>query len=487
MNLELVSSKKDVYPDEKQLESEYSINYIPWSLRFFCSKIFVGEKVDVKIASIGQCIIQAARPRAVLAPLQIGIAIQMHHHFRSRFLIDTLHKFGFSSSYAEVQKFERNAAVLQGCDLKHLLNDNSQILCAADNVDHNVRTLDGNNTFHGMGMIASIKLPSKNSTKILRRTVTNQEILKASSINIVNYREAKDIVNILTFKQLDKTIFCVNSTDLLWKLSWYFNNPIPSWSGCMQLSYDKQAPVKFSKSTVAFLPIIDLSPSNMSCILSTLAFLSDLAKSSNKPCIVTFDQPLYWKASKIIHESTEPYIKAIVLMLGGFHTTMNFLGCIGVIMEKSGISSILEQVYGENAVIHMLTGKAYSRAVRGHFIVDAALNTVNCKQVLADDTKKDILQNLDDLYNQFLAGSIGVDELHKNENIQDLKQRMDQTKKQLSNESKTAELWFNYQSMVDILRNFIRSERIADWKLHLDVLRQSLPIFAASGNSYLIF
>ena len=42
---------------------------------------------------------------------------------------------------------------------------------------------------------------------------------------------------------------------------------------------------------------------------------------------------------------------------------MNLLGCIAYIMAKSGLSDILETIYGTNAVVHMLTGKAYSRAI----------------------------------------------------------------------------------------------------------------------------
>ena len=33
-------------------------------------------------------------------------------------------------------------------------------------------------------------------------------------------------------------------------------------------------------------------------------------------------------------------------------------------------------IYASNAVVHMLTGKAIARAVRGHFIIDAALNAM---------------------------------------------------------------------------------------------------------------
>ena len=52
----------------------------------------MGKDVDLKRASIGQAIMQAARPRVLLAPLQIGLGLQLHHHFASRLLIESLHR-----------------------------------------------------------------------------------------------------------------------------------------------------------------------------------------------------------------------------------------------------------------------------------------------------------------------------------------------------------------------------------------------------------
>ena len=43
-------------------------------------------------------------------------------------------------------------------------------------------------------------------------------------------------------------------------------------------------------------------------------------------------------------------------------------------MAGLGLQELLELVYAKNAVIHMLSGKAVSRAIRGHFLVDGALN-----------------------------------------------------------------------------------------------------------------
>ena len=52
----------------------------------------------MKIASIGQTIMQAARPRVLLAPWQFRLGVQMNHHFACCFLVDSLHHHGFCCS-----------------------------------------------------------------------------------------------------------------------------------------------------------------------------------------------------------------------------------------------------------------------------------------------------------------------------------------------------------------------------------------------------
>ena len=42
-------------------------------------------------------------------------------------------------------------------------------------------------------------------------------------------------------------------------------------------------------------------------------------------------------------------------------------------MKGSGLQEALETIYGPNAVNHIMTGKAVSRALRGHFLVESAL------------------------------------------------------------------------------------------------------------------
>ena len=52
---------------------------------------------------------------------------------------------------------------------------------------------------------------------------------------------------------------------------------------------------------------------------------------------------------------------------------MHFLGAIGDIMAGSGLSDALETCYGPITITHLMTGKAYSKAIRGHFLSESDL------------------------------------------------------------------------------------------------------------------
>ena len=138
-----VEETKEVYPDSSTMTStDEAMSFLPESLKLLLQKLAVGKDADKKIASLGQAIMQCIRPRVLIAPLQIGLGVQMHHHFGSKFLINSLYAHGFCSSYKEVQKFERSAAVTQGTDIPNY-TEGQFIQYVADNVDHNIRTIDG--------------------------------------------------------------------------------------------------------------------------------------------------------------------------------------------------------------------------------------------------------------------------------------------------------------------------------------------------------
>ena len=55
---------------------------------------------------------------------------------------------------------------------------------------------------------------------------------------------------------------------------------------------------------------------------------------------------------------------------------MSFLGAIGHLMGGSGLRELLEVIYADTAVSHILTGKAISRAIHGHILIEAMLYAI---------------------------------------------------------------------------------------------------------------
>ena len=78
-------------------------------------------------------------------------------------------------------------------------------------------------------------------------------------------------------------------------------------------------------------------------------------------------QLLFWKASKIKDEvpDTSP-VRDVVLLFGSFHTFVNLLGAIVPLVNGCGLFEI---ICGDNAVVHMMSGKAIQHAYGGHLLV----------------------------------------------------------------------------------------------------------------------
>ena len=233
-------------------------------------------------------------------------------------------------------------------------------------------------------------------------------------------------------------------------------------------------------------------------------FISEHARRYNVQPIITFDQPLWWKAFLIT--ATEPAnsdLKDIVLCLGGFHTEMSFLGCIGHLMGGSGLQELFELIYAPNAVIHMLAGKAIARAVRAHLFIESALNALlfsdamninvfstsendheSSLEVIATNlcSKNSDLQEAFVLYENLMNNSVSVHQVCQSEIIQKLKKILE-TKVCSLQSSRTASLWLQYLKTIDILRNFIRAQRTGNWELLLQTLSDMLPYLAASGHN----
>ena len=186
----------------------------------------------------------------------------------------------------------------------------------------------------------------------------------------------------------------------------------------------------------------------------------------------TFDRQLYIKAYEIVSsEKMNAFVR-----LGGFHQLMSVLGSIGKVMEASGLRSALETVYSPVIVGQMFTGKAYSRAVRGHILCASAVQSLILEEFWSTLGAVDRLE-LQKYYESDDPSTFANEELAIK-----LATWME-TKCKLSQSSRTSPFWLNYVKYVHLVQEFIRAERVHDWNLHVLVTKSMLNLFAATGHN----
>ena len=116
-------------------------------------------------------------------------------------------------------------------------------------------------------------------------------------------------------------------------------------------------------------------------------------------------------------------VSDFVIRLGGMHTLMSFLPSICPIMEESSnLKEALEICYAENIVLHIFSGKAVSRALRAHQLVDLELNTV-LLETKADENGDISLpdtEELGNLYDDLVSNQLTADDVCSQPILSDL-------------------------------------------------------------------
>ena len=99
----------------------------------------------------------------------------------------------------------------------------------ADNVNHNVSTLDGANTFHGMGIIAVTSPGRKQSRPVPRIKKTAEELAFQSKIKIHYYRPEIRAFQQLKYEKLSTTMTSDDTwkVDFIWQIVWPLRSPRP--------------------------------------------------------------------------------------------------------------------------------------------------------------------------------------------------------------------------------------------------------------------
>ena len=95
----------------------------------------------MKQLDIGQCITQCSRPRSIVCPVVFGLGVQLEKSFGSKWLVNHLHRLGYSISYDEVVRYKQSA--INCTPSTPEIENGSFRQWVADNVDHNLVTLTG--------------------------------------------------------------------------------------------------------------------------------------------------------------------------------------------------------------------------------------------------------------------------------------------------------------------------------------------------------
>ena len=118
--------------------------WVPDSLLMFM-EFLVPTKLEQ--LSLSQCIMQAARPRTVIAPISFGVALNIERSTGCKQLLTHFSRLGFSISADEVIRSKQSAIANLEKDDDQGESDRFK-QWVADNVDHNIATLTGRDTFH---------------------------------------------------------------------------------------------------------------------------------------------------------------------------------------------------------------------------------------------------------------------------------------------------------------------------------------------------
>ena len=204
--------------------------------------------------------------------------------------------------------------------------------------------------------------------------------LKAAEVKSLQYLPNKTLgladVKFIPIGDLHQGPSRLHPGDIGWMAGWAIKNKTmfehPNWNGFMKSLHQPQGK---EKSLIEFKPIINGDPNEYSTIYT---LLMECLCHTQCPAVITFDLPIWLKATQIVLQSNLP----IITRLGGFHLLKSFLGSIGVIMADSGLQELIQLVYpGSSTAEYILSGGAYAKAIRFHLLASAAMTKFLVKDI----------------------------------------------------------------------------------------------------------
>ena len=239
---------------------------------------------------------------------------------------------------------------------------------------------------------------------------------------------------------------------------------IPSWTGFNSV-LRKDIPV--SKGLVGYLDCLDAPATDNATtyhLLCRSLMIKEKLGLSSMICV--YDQAMFPKAIKIQFKEKEKF-KSLVLMMGGFHTLMMFLGFIGTHFKDAGLQDILIQggVLAGGSAERVMTGSMYN-----HFVRMCRLMYEAFTRMLITKMERNI-ESIEEVYGMLPSDWNNESCYHEFVNSDETKKYIMafyDYKSKLSQQCSLAAFWISYLDMVTVLLNFIYSFRAGKLYLYLE-------------------
>jgi hypothetical protein len=424
----------------------------------------ITEKLDSTLPAIliGNIITSIIKKQPTTLQIALGVLL------RSKSLIEQFYKFGVTCSYDEVLRFKQSAAVASAKSsnmgalsyAKHGL-----VQAVADNFDANISSQNGLRSTHALALLltqnrtlseSSAVCDKEENITIKRLKKTEMKNALKSDIPVQSYKgpkkpdmpelEAKrSILPLKVLAQQNIVLRRAKELDFVFLKTVINDITSPEYGGFNTRMSRQQGQTPKPATVAVYTPLIDMVPSDPDTMMTAMVEAQNLTKLTGQTYTVfTNDQQLYKVAVNIVWVYPELFPEFIP-RLGGMHMLMSFVGSVGSLMANSGLEDVMKAAFG--GVPRMLTGKNFPQNTRAlRMVAEEVLRGVLTSSICSDE---DLLSHLDSK----------------------------------ASSSRTAKLWIdNLIKPVFIMMLFVRSEREADWALHLSAVNEMLPYFFAAGH-----
>ena len=487
-------------PFEGHFNSEYVRSSVPQSLLCLIRMLLEGPNCgpnnegvdfgDETAVNIAQLIIfnstkrkrdigERRRPLERETALPVYLGLLVHTKTRKASLVDKFSKLGVSISYDRVRDIKA-AVTNQLCkeyEEKNLvcptsLKDGIFTTAAIDNIDHNVSATSAQKHFHGTG-ISLFQHPDETTEEnvITVNTTSKSKIIgkpqlpeyyldiapvaKGSVLRPITTINAEngDMVHV----PLKESEAWLKQTELL------ANKDVEpelstrtSWSAFHE---DQKSSLPRPKCLSALMPLIDENINSLAMVKHTMKVTKRAVDSLNKNQIpvITADQPVYALGKQVQWLFPHYYGEdKFVIMMGGLHIEMATLSMIGDWLEGSGWSDLITtaQVFTSGTSEALLSAFHVKKSRYAHQVSVAALH---------------------------LLLKTAYEKRQTAESEESFDSWVDSARKK----SAQFEYAFVTYELELLLLMFVKSIRVADFKMFCDALEQIIPwMFALDHVHY---